>query len=107
MAFFGNKNEPFGLPRGSVTAIMVLMFGFAVIFPLIRFSFFHEDIPQSVKEVVMFLAGGLMPVILKYMDSRAKDDELDTLKKRLAEHEIAATTGIPVPPAPEPPSGPA
>lgn len=87
MQFFANKNEPFGMPRGTVTAVIIFIFAFSVAFPLVRFSFWAQEIPQTVKEVVIFLAGSLTPLILKYMDSRAKDDEIQELRRRLSAHE--------------------
>lgn len=79
MKYFSNP-EPFGLPRGTIRAIIVLLFGIAIVFPIFKFAAYHEDIPQTVKEVMLVLVGGLQAIVNKYFELREKE----TAKKGVA-----------------------
>lgn len=65
--------KPLGLPEGSVRAILVLGALFAVVFPVLIFVFRSTDIPQGVKEVLIFLAGALTGLIKDYINQRNGD----------------------------------
>jgi len=73
---FWNKEQPFGLPKGTIRALLVVLFGVAVVFPIFKFAVYEQDIPQSVKEVMLVLVGGLQSIIAKYFDIRKDDDKL-------------------------------
>lgn len=79
MSFWNNK-EPLGLPTGTVRAVLVLLFGVAVIFPVFKFAAYEQDIPQSVKEIMLVLVGGLQAIISKYFEIRAKTETSDEMK---------------------------
>ncbi len=72
-SYWFNPNNPLWLPPGTVRAIIVLAFAAAVVIPLLKFAAYREEIPQTVKEVVLFMAGSLYPLIAKYMEVRAKE----------------------------------
>lgn len=65
------QNEPLWLPRGSVRAIIVLGALFVVAFPVMIFVFRATDIPQGVKEIILFLAGGLIGLLKDYITQRS------------------------------------
>ncbi len=67
------SNEPLWLPRGSVRAIIVLGALFIVGFPVLIFVFRSADIPQGVKEIILFLAGGLIGLMKDYIVQRADE----------------------------------
>ena len=76
-----SPDNPFWVPKGTVRSILVLMFSFAVIFPIFKFVTYQEEIPQSVKEILLFLSGGLIPIIKMYFDQRNNEDEKDKQNK--------------------------
>lgn len=73
MTFF-NPNNPLALPKGSVRAMLVILFGVAVVFPIFKFAVYQQEIPQTVKEIMLVLVGGLQPIIKSYFDVREKED---------------------------------
>jgi len=70
-------NEPLGLPRGSIRAILVLLAALTVIIPVFVYVFRGGEIPGTVKELVIFTAGGLMGLIKDYINYRVKANERD------------------------------
>jgi hypothetical protein len=83
MKFF-DHTQPLALPKGSVRALLVLLFGIAIVFPIFKFAAYHEDIPQTVKEIMLVLVGGLQAIVNKYFEIREKEKEREA--ERVTEH---------------------
>lgn len=73
--------KPLGLPEGSVRAILVLGALFAVVFPVMVFVFRSTDIPQGVKEVLIFLAGALTGLLKDYINYRSTEEKKEEVKQ--------------------------
>lgn len=72
MSFFDNT-QPLWLPKGSVRAILVLLMTVAIIFPVFKFVVFHEEIPQTVVQILSLLFGGLIGIVKDYFNSRSTE----------------------------------
>ncbi len=64
---------PLWLPKGSVRAILVMILALPIPILLVRYGFYHEEIPQSVKEVILVLSGLIIQIIKEYFASRDSD----------------------------------
>ena len=69
MSFF-NPNEPLGMPKGSVTALLALFLVFPLALAMIVYTFGKNDIPPSVKDIMLVLVGVAGKVIGDYIASR-------------------------------------
>ena len=69
MTFF-NPNEPLGLPKGSVTALLALALVSPLAIAMIKYTFGSVDIPPSVKDIMLVLIGVAGKVIGDYIASR-------------------------------------
>ena len=72
------KNEPLGLPKGSVTAVLVLSLVLPLAVAMFVYVFQTKDIPQSVKEVMLVLIGVASQVIRDYIASRKEAEQIKT-----------------------------
>lgn len=68
------KSKPLWMPEGSVRAILVLGSLLTVLIPVLVFVFRKEDIPQSVKEVIIFIAGSTTGLIKDYITGRREEN---------------------------------
>lgn len=71
---------PLGLPKGSVRAIIVFVLILPVPVLLIRYGFMKEEIPLSVKDVLLVMAGFIFKIIEIYFNTREKEEETEQPK---------------------------
>lgn len=64
------QSYPLWMPEGSVRAILVIGALLTVLVPIFVFVFRKEEIPQGVKEIVLFIAGGTISLIKDYITTR-------------------------------------
>lgn len=69
--------KPLWMPEGSVRAILVIGALLTVMIPVFVFVFRGEnyDVPQGVKEVIIFVAGGTIGLIKDYLTTRKENGE--------------------------------
>jgi hypothetical protein len=67
---FWNPNEPLGLPKGSVTALLAIFLVFPLALAMVVYTFAANDIPPSVKDIMLVLVGVAGKVISDYIYSR-------------------------------------
>lgn len=72
---------PLGLPKGSVRAIIVFILIIPVPILLIRYGFAKEEIPASVKDVLLVMAGFIFKIIEIYFNARNGEVEIIEAKK--------------------------
>jgi hypothetical protein len=72
---------PLGLPKGSVRAIIVFILILPVPILLIRYGFAKEEIPASVNDVLLVMAGFIFKIIEIYFSARNADPETQEEKK--------------------------
>lgn len=70
------KQHPLWMPEGSVRAILVIGSLLTVMIPVFVFVFRGEnyDVPQGVKEIIIFVAGGSITLIKDYIVGRTKQN---------------------------------
>lgn len=71
--------NPLWMPKGSVRAIIVFVLILPVPILLLRYGFMHEEIPSSVKDVILVLTGFIFKIIEAYFTSR--DTEAKPVEK--------------------------
>ena len=71
---------PLGLPKGSIRAIIVFILILPVPVLLIRYGFMKEEIPLSVKDVLLVMAGFIIKIIEIYFNAREKEEETEQPK---------------------------
>lgn len=69
-----NKN-PLWLPKGSIRALIVLILVAPIPILLLRYGFYKEEIPLTVKDVVLVVMGYIFAMVKDYFASRVKDEE--------------------------------
>ena len=71
---------PLGLPKGGIRAIIVFVLILPVPVLLIRYGFMKEEIPLSVKDVLLVMAGFIFKIIEIYFNAREKEEETEQPK---------------------------
>ena len=65
-----DKTQPFGLPKGTVRAILVLMAMVGILYPVFKLVTWQGTLDPAVKDVLLVLLGALPGLVKDYISMR-------------------------------------
>ena len=69
--------NPLWMPKGSIRALIVIILILPVPVLLFRYGFAHEEIPISVKDVILVMTGFIFKIIEVYFQARNGDENTE------------------------------